>query len=130
MALNTTSNQLSLNSVTRSFQLDPAPFGFRVDTGYGRTYDAFYNSEPKHTDWSQYLLNAFVSYKVKERKGIQFDFGRFVTSAGAEVTEAYLIELQRPTLPLNIGCGRSGQHRGDRVSTRINVKLQPITADS
>jgi hypothetical protein len=90
MALNTTSNQLSLNSVTGSFQLDPAPLGFRVDTGYGRTYDAFYNSEPKHTDWSQYLLNAFVSYKVKEWKGLQFDFGKFVTSAGAEVTETYL----------------------------------------
>jgi len=90
MALNTTSNQIGLNSVTGSFQLDPAPFGFRVDTGYGRTYDAFYNSEPKHTDWSQYLLNAFVSYKVKEWKGLQFDFGKFVTSAGAEVTETYL----------------------------------------
>ncbi|MGA2742187.1 MAG: outer membrane beta-barrel protein [Bryobacteraceae bacterium] len=90
MALNTTSNQLSLNSATGSFQVDPAPFGFRVDVGYGRTYDAFYNSEPRHTDWAQYFLNAFVSYKVKKWKGIQFDFGKFVTSAGAEVAETYL----------------------------------------
>jgi Putative beta-barrel porin-2, OmpL-like. bbp2 len=90
MALNTTSNQPSLSSATGSFQLDPAPFGFRFDVGYGRTYAAFYNSEPKHTDWSEYLLNAFVSYRVKNWKGIQFDFGKFVSSAGAEVTETYL----------------------------------------
>jgi len=90
MSLNTTSNRLSLNSVTGSFQLDPAPFGFRFDAGYGRTYDAFYRSEPKHTDWSRYLLNAYVSYKIAAWKGLQFDFGKFVTSAGAEVPETYL----------------------------------------
>ncbi len=89
-ALNITANKLSLNSATGSFAYDPAPLGFRVDIGYGRTYDSFFLSEAVHTDWSRYLLNAYVTLKPKSWKGLQFDFGKFVTSAGAEVTESHL----------------------------------------
>ncbi len=89
-ALNITANKLSLNSVTGSFAYDPKPIGFRVDVGYGTTYDAFYLSEPRHTDWARYLLNAYVTVKPAAWKGLQVDFGKFVTSAGAEVTETYL----------------------------------------
>lgn len=89
-ALNLTANKLSLSSVTGSFAYDPAPVGFRVDVGYGRTYDSFFLSEPKHTGWSRYLLNAYVSVKPGAWKGLQLDFGKFVTSAGAEVTESHL----------------------------------------
>jgi len=117
MALNTTSNQLSLNSATGSFQLDPAPFGFRFDAGFGHTYDAFYNSEPKHADWSQYLLNAYVSYRVKKWRGIQFDFGKFVTSAGAEVTETYLNWNYSRSLLFAFG---PYYHTGLRVTMPVN----------
>jgi hypothetical protein len=89
-ALNITANKLSLNSVTGSFAYDPAPVGFKLDIGYGTTYDSFFLSEPKHTDWSRYLLNAYVTVKPKSWKGLQLDFGKFVTSAGAEVTESHL----------------------------------------
>ena len=85
-----TSDKLSLNSLTGSLSYDPKPVGFRVDAGYGRTYDAFFLSEPKHTDWSRYLLNAYVTLKPAAWKGVQLDFGKFVTSAGAEVTESHL----------------------------------------
>jgi hypothetical protein len=88
--LNITANKLSLNSVTGSFAYDPAPVGFKLDIGYGTTYDSFFLSEPKHTDWSRYLLNAYVTVKPKAWKGLQLDFGKFVTSAGAEVTESHL----------------------------------------
>jgi hypothetical protein len=89
-AFNITSDKLSLNSFTGSFAYDPAPVGFKVDFGWGRTYDAFYMSEPKHTDWSRHLLNAYVTLKPAAWKGLQLDFGKFVTSAGAEVTESHL----------------------------------------
>jgi len=89
-ALNITANKLSLNSVTGSFAYDPKPIGFRIDAGYGTTYDAFYSSEPKHTDATRYLLNAYVTLKPAAWKGLQLDFGKYVTSAGAEVTETHL----------------------------------------
>lgn len=89
-AFNYTANKLSLSSITGSFSYDAKPIGFRVDAGYGRTYDAFFMSEPKHTEWSRYLLNAYVTVKPAAWKGLQLDFGKFVTSAGAEVTETHL----------------------------------------
>lgn len=89
-ALNITANKLSLNSATASLAYDPAPIGFKVDIGLGRTYDSFFLSEPKHTDWSRHLLNAYVTLKPASWKGLQLDFGKFVTSAGAEVTETHL----------------------------------------
>ena len=116
-AFNTTANELSLSSLTGSFALDPAPFGFRVDVGYGNTYDAFYASEPTHTDWSRYLLNAYVSYKIKQWKGVQIDFGKFVTSAGAEVTETHLNWNYSRSLLFALG---PYYHTGLRVSVPIN----------
>lgn len=89
-ALNLTANKWSLSSATASIQSAPAPLGFRVDVGMGRTYDAFWLSEPSHDGWTRQLLNAYVSVKPASWKGVQLDFGKFVTSAGAEVTESHL----------------------------------------
>lgn len=89
-ALNLTANKWSLSSATATIQSAPAPLGFRVDVGMGRTYDSFWLSEPSHDGWSRHLLNAYVSLKPASWKGVQLDFGKFVTSAGAEVTESHL----------------------------------------
>jgi hypothetical protein len=89
-AFNLTANKMSLNSATGSFSYDPAPVGFKFDIGYGRTYDSFMISEPKKTDWARYVINAYASFKPAAWKGLQIDFGKFVTSAGAEVTESHL----------------------------------------
>lgn len=89
-AFNLTANKLSLSSATGSFSYDPAPVGFKFDIGYGRTYDSFYLSEPRKTDWARYVINAYASLKPAAWKGLQVDFGKFVTSAGAEVTESHL----------------------------------------
>ncbi len=88
--LNITSDKLSMNSITGSLSYDPQPLGFRIDAGWGRTYDSFYLSEPKKSRWDRYLINAYVSLKPKSWKGLQLDFGKFVTSAGAELTESHL----------------------------------------
>lgn len=89
-AFNFTADKWSLASATASIQSAPAPVGFRVDVGVGRVYDAFWLSETSHDGWSRHLLNAYVSLKPASWKGVQVDFGKFVTSAGAEVTESHL----------------------------------------
>ena len=89
-AFNFTADKWSLASATASIQSAPAPVGFRVDVGMGRVYDAFWLSETSHDGWSRHLLNAYVSLKPASWKGVQFDFGKFVTSAGAEVTESHM----------------------------------------
>lgn len=89
-ALDITSDKLSMNSVTGSFSYDPKPIGFKLDVGWGRTYDAFYISEPKKSTWDRYFINAYVSLKPESWKGLQLDFGKFATSAGAELTETHL----------------------------------------
>jgi hypothetical protein len=102
-AFNYTSDKLSLSSATGTFMLDPKPVGFRMDVGWGRTYDSFYASEPRKTDQMRYLLNAYVTLKPESWKGFQMDFGKFVTSAGAEVTEAHLNWNYSRSLLFNYG---------------------------
>lgn len=83
-------NQFSLNMAKLVLVHDADPVGIRVDFAFGRSMDIFHASEPK--DAPQILRNleqAFVTWKPKEAKGLQVDFGKFVTSAGAEVTETH-----------------------------------------
>lgn len=89
-AFNFTADRWSLASATLSVSAIPAPLGFRVDAGAGRVYDAFWLSEPSHSAWTRHLLNAYVSLRPAAWKGVQLDLGKFVTSAGAEVTEGHL----------------------------------------
>jgi len=64
--------------------------GFRVDAGAGRVYDAVYLSERSHDGWSRHLRNAHVSFRPRAWRGLQLDVGKWVSSAGAEVTESHL----------------------------------------
>jgi hypothetical protein len=89
-AFNITSNRLSLNNATAQLAFDPKPIGFRLDLGMGRTYESFFLSEPRHNAWQDNMLNAYLSFKPASWRGVQVDFGKFVTSAGAEVTESHL----------------------------------------
>jgi hypothetical protein len=89
-AFNFTSNRMSLNNATAQFSYDPKPIGFKLDLGMGRAYDSFFLSESKHNAWQDNMLNAYVSLKPSSWKGVQVDFGKFLTSAGAELTESHL----------------------------------------
>jgi hypothetical protein len=82
-------NQFDLSLAKLSMSHDPDPVGFHFDVGYGTTmqhYSAFDNDG----GFNQYVEQAFVSWKPSGGKGFQADFGKFVTSAGAEVVESYL----------------------------------------
>lgn len=116
-ALNITSDKLSMNSLTGSFSYDPKPIGFKLDIGWGRTYDAFYISEPKKSNWDRYILNAYVSIKPESWKGLQVDLGKFITSAGAELTETHLSWNYSRSLLFSYG---PFFHTGVRASMPVN----------
>jgi hypothetical protein len=62
--------------------------GFRLDFGAGDTADVVNSFEPGDPDFMKHVQQAYVSYLIPAGSGITFDFGKFVTPAGAEVIEA------------------------------------------
>ena len=81
-------NQFSLNIAKLTFEHGADPVGFRVDLGFGRAFDVIHAGEPD-LGFMRNVEQAFVSLKPEKGKGFQFDFGKFVTSAGAEVIETH-----------------------------------------
>jgi hypothetical protein len=83
-------DQFNLSIAKFSLNHDPDPVGAHVDFIYGRTNDIF-NAPPANgssTDQLNYIEQAFISLKPPKAKGFELDFGKFVTSAGAEVAES------------------------------------------
>lgn len=87
---NDKTDQFELSAAKLTLNHDPDPVGAHVDFVYGRTNDLI-NAAPTNTDGAEqlnYLEQAFISMKPPKAKGFELDFGKFVTSAGAEVIEA------------------------------------------
>jgi len=80
-------NQFSLNMTKFTMEHDPDPVGFKLDVGFGRAWEIFHATDPAGTDVVRYIPQAYVSLKPKNAGGLQIDFGKFYTSAGAELTE-------------------------------------------
>lgn len=81
-------NQFSLNMAKLVLEHEPAPLGFRLDLGFGRAFDVIHGSEAG-PDVFRHIQQAFVSYKPAKMRGLQLDFGKYVTSAGAELIETH-----------------------------------------
>lgn len=83
---------ISLNMAELTLKHDPDPIGFRVDLGFGRAFDVMHAAEPvvRGRNLLDNLAQVYASVKPNRWGGLQFDFGKFYTSAGAEVTESYL----------------------------------------
>ncbi len=87
---NDKTNQFNLSEAKLTLNHDPDPIGAHVDFVYGRVNE-FINAAGANTtsaDQLNYIEQAFLSVKPKSAKGFELDFGKFVTSAGAEVIEA------------------------------------------
>jgi hypothetical protein len=87
---NDKTDQFNLSAAKLTLNHDPDPVGAHVDFIYGRTND-FINTPPpasSSTDQLNYIEQAFLSLKPIKAKGFELDFGKFVTSAGAEVIES------------------------------------------
>ncbi len=81
-------NQFSLNMAKLVLEHEADPLGFRVDLGFGRAFDIVHGAEAG-PDVFRHIEQAFVSYKPAKAKGLQLDFGKYVTAAGAEVIETH-----------------------------------------
>ncbi|MCS6952493.1 MAG: porin [Bryobacterales bacterium] len=81
-------NQFSLNMAKLVMEHSPDPLGFRVDLGFGRAFDIVHGAEAGPEIFRN-IQQAFLSYKPAKAKGLQLDFGKFVTNAGAEVIETH-----------------------------------------
>ena len=113
-------NSFSLNFATLTMQHAADPIGFRMDLGFGRGYEIFHLFEPLGPDQRNIVRNimqAFVSVKPKNAGGLQIDFGKFVTSAGAEPTETHLNWNYSRSLIYSLG---PFYHMGLRVSKPVN----------
>ena len=87
---NDKTDQFNLSAAKLTINHDPDPVGAHIDFLYGRTNNLI-NAAPSNsssTDQLNYIEQAFLSVKPPKAKGFELDFGKFVTSAGAEVIEA------------------------------------------
>ncbi|MCC6265045.1 MAG: porin [Bryobacterales bacterium] len=85
----TDTNTFMLNMAKLEIQHPVDPVGFRLDLGFGRGFEIFNGAEPGG-DNLQYIPQAYVSVSPKSWNGFQIDFGKFYTSAGAELPESNL----------------------------------------
>lgn len=83
-------NSFALNFAKLTMEHSADPVGFKFELAAGRAMDIFHATDPAGVENVKHILQAYVSLKPKSWKGVQFDFGKFVTSAGAEVTETHL----------------------------------------
>ena len=83
-------NQFSLNMAKFTMEHTADPVGFKFELAAGRAMEIFHATEPAGLEVYKHVLQAYVSLKPTNWHGFQVDFGKFVTSAGAEVTETHL----------------------------------------
>jgi hypothetical protein len=83
---NDKTDQFNLAEARLTLNHDPDPVGAHVDLIFGRANDLI--NGPASASNGRYLEQAFMSLKPPKAKGLELDFGKFVTSAGAEVIES------------------------------------------
>ena len=62
-----------------------SPVGYKIRLNFGHASSVY--TPPGDSDY-KYIEEAYGSYMIPAGKGLQIDFGKFVTNAGAEVIEA------------------------------------------
>ncbi|HEY2432973.1 MAG TPA: porin [Vicinamibacterales bacterium] len=84
-------NSFSLNMAKLALEKKPTPDsrgGFRVDLAYGQSAAIIGGYDTAPAAVNSTIEQAYLSYLAPTKKGsLQFDFGKFVTPAGAEVIE-------------------------------------------
>jgi len=84
-------NQFSLNLAEVVINRAPdkdTPLGYNLTFGYGNAINVVNGLEPGGIGFDRNVEQAYVSYLAPIGKGLQIDFGKFVTPAGAEVIES------------------------------------------
>ena len=85
-------NQFSLNlaevDIKRTPDASNSRLGYNLLFGYGNAINVVNSTEPGGVGFDRNVVQAYVSYLAPIGKGLQIDFGKFVTPAGAEVIES------------------------------------------
>ncbi|HUZ45335.1 MAG TPA: porin [Terriglobia bacterium] len=86
-------NQFNLNLaelvIKRSPDTSVSRLGYNLTFGYGNAMNVVNGSEPVvGASFDRNVEQAYLSYLAPIGKGLQIDFGKFVTPAGAEVIES------------------------------------------
>jgi hypothetical protein len=79
-------DQFSLSALDLTLNHNPDPVGFHADLIAGRTNTLIHAASEKDTD--NYIEQAYISATPPKTHESEFDFGQFVSSAGAEVIPA------------------------------------------
>src|SRR5215471_20152185 len=83
-------HQFALNLLKLTLEKKPDPdsrLGYRMDLAYGPAMEIVHAAEPGGQGIFRNIEQAYVSYLAPVGKGLQLDFGKFVTWNGAEVIE-------------------------------------------
>ena len=80
-------NQAHVNLLKFSAEKASGILGFRVDAGYGEALDVISAGDAAPKGF-EYLEQMYIEFRPPKAHGIEIDFGKFVTSAGAEVIES------------------------------------------
>jgi outer membrane murein-binding lipoprotein Lpp len=81
-------NTFALNLIELGLVKTPdanSRLGYNLTFGFGNAMNVVNSTDPS---FLQYLKESYLSYLVPVGKGLQVDFGKFVTPAGAEVIES------------------------------------------
>lgn len=86
------SQQLALNMIELIIDKPPeatnSRLGYHLAFGFGNAMNVVNGTDPGGLAFAQYIKEGFVSYLAPVGKGLQVDFGKFVTPNGAEVIES------------------------------------------
>lgn len=84
-------NQFSLNmielTVAKAPEANNSRLGYNLTFGFGNAMNVVNSTDPGGLGFAQYLKEGYISYLAPVGKGLQIDFGKFVTPHGAEVIE-------------------------------------------
>lgn len=86
------SQQLALNMIELILDKPPdansSRLGYHLSFGFGNAMNVVNSTDPGGLGFAQYIKEGYLSYLAPVGKGLQFDFGKFVTPNGAEVIES------------------------------------------
>jgi hypothetical protein len=62
--------------------------GYHIAVGFGQAMNMVNSASPTELGFDQYLKEGYLEYMAPVGKGLQINFGKFVTPSGAEVIES------------------------------------------
>jgi hypothetical protein len=120
------SNTFTLNYAKVGIGVNADPVGLRLDLGYGATGLLINGANPSDASSDPFLVQqAYATFAPV--KGLTIDFGKFVTTAGAEVIEANKNWLYSRSIAFfNIPLLHTGFRAGYKVNDMLSLQLSVV----